>query len=667
MNAAPACANRGTIAALVALIATILAIYSFDAYGQSLSSNIASPGEVVIEPPTLISLGYEWRLAGDENRNAVVDVRFRERGRIEWQIGLPPLRLQREVIRNPPFDVVAPNMFAGSLFDLEADTEYEIKLTLKDQDGVRGKVERTVMARTRAEPQPARVGNTFHVYPPDYKGDKRQPAFNSLLAAYYTGSAHADWSNAFPPRVQPGDVILVHAGTYKDDRHRYGGGMGTVFDGTYYLTASGTADMPIVVKSAGDGEVIFDGDGNYNLFNVMSANHNYFEGLTVRNTEVAFLAGQKNIAGAIGFTLKHSKLENVGIGVMTDWSGSKNFYIADNIFVGRQNPDRLLGWTGRKWAGIDGFPQPLHSNFAVKVYGSGHVIAFNSIANFHDGIDHATYGNPDRYPNTPRDRMPVSIDIYNNDVFNVDDNCIEVDGALYNVRVLRNRCFNHGHRALSAQPLFGGPAYFIRNIVYHAPEGGSIKLHANPSGVLFYHNTLIGEVHEMGPASNVHFRNNLILGQGAYPEVFSIETMTRYSSSDYNGFATNAGAPFSFAWSEPAAVADYSGPRGVQRFKSLQEYATATGQDRHSIVVDFDAFNNVMRPNAQRIDRLYKPDDFDFRLRERSPAIDAGTVLPNVNDGFSGKAPDLGAYEYGAPTTLYGPRVERDCNCKASH
>jgi hypothetical protein len=30
--------------------------------------------------------------------------------------------------------------------------------------------------------------------------------------------------------------------------------------------------------------------------------------------------------------------------------------------------------------------------------------------------------------------------------------------------------------------------------------------------------------------------------------------------------------------------------------------------------------------------------------------------LPNVNDGFTGKAPDLGAYEVGQTVPHYGPR-----------
>src|SRR6185295_9823909 len=192
-------------------------------------------------------------------------------------------------------------------------------------------------------------GKVFHVYPAGFNGQKQEPAFTGLLGAYYTGYSNSDNFNTYPPRVQPGDTILVHAGTYKDDRLRYGGGLGTVSSGTYFLTQSGTADRPIVIKAAGDGEVVFDGDGAYNLFNVMAANYNYFEGLTIRNTELAFWGGLKNIAGSSGITIINCRFEDIGRGVYTDWSGSKNYTISDNTFVGRFDPTRLMGFTGRTW------------------------------------------------------------------------------------------------------------------------------------------------------------------------------------------------------------------------------------------------------------------------------------------------------------------------------
>ena len=39
--------------------------------------------------------------------------------------------------------------------------------------------------------------------------------------------------------------------------------------------------------------------------------------------------------------------------------------------------------------------------------------------------------------------------------------------------------------------------------------------------------------------------------------------------------------------------------------------------------------------------------NFDFTLATNSPAIDYGKVIPGFTDGFTGKAPDVGAYEFG--------------------
>jgi hypothetical protein len=196
--------------------------------------------------------------------------------------------------------------------------------------------------------------------------------------------------------------------------------------------------------------------------------------------------------------------------------------------------------------------------------------------------------------------------------------------------------------------------------VYHAPEGGSLKFQANPAGILVYHNTFISEVHDMGPVSNLHLRNNLVLGQGAYPEVFTTDTFTNYSSSDYNGFRPNPGVAQSFVWNSPPqrVAADFAAEREKRAFRTLKEYAAATGQDRHSMLVDYGDFVRVSPPDPEDPTRFYKPADFDFSLRAGSKAVDAGVVLPNVNDGYTGRAPDLGAYERGKPVPVYGPRKE---------
>lgn len=96
---------------------------------------------------------------GDDNRNATVEVRYRKKGDRDWKAALPLFRLQHERInRDPQLDVIVPNMFAGSILDLEPDTEYECSFVMSDPDGARGQTRKTVTVRTRADPSPMRAG-----------------------------------------------------------------------------------------------------------------------------------------------------------------------------------------------------------------------------------------------------------------------------------------------------------------------------------------------------------------------------------------------------------------------------------------------------------------------------------------------------------------------------
>jgi hypothetical protein len=55
-------------------------------------------GEFVAEPPTLASLGFDWKISGDDNRNARVEVAYRKVGETQWRNALPMLRLQHESV-----------------------------------------------------------------------------------------------------------------------------------------------------------------------------------------------------------------------------------------------------------------------------------------------------------------------------------------------------------------------------------------------------------------------------------------------------------------------------------------------------------------------------------------------------------------------------------------
>ena len=621
------------------------------------AQDAVKPGTFTVEPPNFQNLGFEWQISGDDNRNARVQTSYRAVGTEKWQEALPLLRMGGErVFRKTEFlDYTVPHLFAGSIIDLTPDTEYQCRFVLTDPDGVQGEAVLVHKVRTRAEPKAAEGGKVLHVYPIGWKGETQQPAFFGLKAAYY-GSGLGDWSVVSERKIHPGDIIMVHAGMYKADRLNYVEPHGLSFNGSYVLTGKGTADKPIVIRGAGDGEAIFDGAGAHQLFDVTATQHHIFEGLTFRNTDIAFAAGLKDVAGASHLTIRNCRMEEVGIAVTTEYAGSKNFNIADNVMIGRDDRYRLRGWAN---PGVYP-PNQLNSYVAVRVYGSGHVICHNAIAYFHDAISVSTYGTPENEP----ELKAVSIDIYNNDMHLVADDFIEADGGVHNIRIMRNRGVNSGQCGLSAQPVFGGPAYFIRNILYHIPNGCALKFMSKPSGLFVLHNTIIAENRNAETSSNVHFRNNLFLGVDAPGRAIAVFPIaTAYSTFDYNGYRPNKKGGNQYLWIAPikGQIRDYTlTAKDAKEFVSLQNFSIESGLETHGVELDYDIFINLRAPDPTKSHGVYHASDMDFRLNPRGKAVDKGLILPNINNSFKGKAPDLGAIEAGEPVPLYGPRNQAD-------
>ena len=615
-------------------------------------------GRFIVEHPTLHNLGFEWAITGDDNRNASVTVEFRRVGDAEWRPALPLVRVGGERIfrKREHLEYTVPDGFAGSILNLEPGTEYECRFKLADPDGASGPTAQTVRVTTRTEPRPYPDGRIRHVYPPYHEGPRQEPHFTSLLEAYY-GAGLGDWNVVWERRVQPGDTILVHAGLYRNDRLNYVDPMMTPFDGTNWLTIKATPEKPITIKAAGDGEVVFDGAGNHRLFDVTASAHHIFDGLTFRNTDIAIFAGFKEVNGAVGLTVRNCRFEDIGFGVWTEYAGSSDFYIADNIFLGRiEQRNLLVGWTGPLWRSAGPYgSHEVRSYYAVKVYGPGHVIAHNAVAYFHDGIGISTYGTPESDP----ERRASSIDIYNNDIHMSGDDFIETDGSVHNIRVYNNRGVNAAHGGYSSQPVFGGPAYFIRNILYHVPSGVAFKFSAKAAGLFAYHNTIIGEQVASDPSSNMHYRNNLFLGRDTPGRGVMIWANAGSDhSSDYNGFRPNKGVVEQYRWLAPQSDETIYEPRPEdwRAFSTLDEFRAATGQEQHGLELDFNVFEQMVPPDPAKRHAVYHARDLNFRLKPGGKAVDAGILIPTVNDHFTGNAPDLGALESGRPQPHYGPR-----------
>jgi hypothetical protein len=107
---------------------------------------------------------------------------------------------------------------------------------------------------------------------------------------------------------------------------------------------------------------------------------------------------------------------------------------------------------------------------------------------------------------------------------------------------------------------------------------------------------------------------------------------------DYNGYGAD-GLPF-------------RGEIGGQHFDSLESLRSLTSE-RHGVQVSLDIFQfPVVIPDPA----LHEWNPPDLRIKTGSAAMDAGAELANINEAYSGRAPDLGAYEIGQAPPIYGPR-----------
>ena len=555
------------------------------------------PGKIVLEAPTLVCLGVRWYVSGDENANAAVAVSYRPKGEERWREALPLFRVGTEGdaeeaearLRRLPEERGWPfspgNLLAGSIFDLRPDTAYEIRLVLTDPEG--GGATERLEARTRPEPVAPKPLRVLHVAPGNGGG-------TGSPGDPLRGLAAAD------AQARPGDLLLVHAGVY---------------EGTFTVTKRGEPGRPIVWRGAGDGEAVIDGMGAARAVSATDLHDVFFEKLSLRNSQFALVAH-----GSSDMVVRrcHFYRNTMGFVGTDNTTRMRNFYVADNLFEGPASWPRTKG---------------IEAARAVQVCGEGHVVCYNRVRGFGDGID-IMWDTPNR-----------AIDFYGNEVSECTDDAFEMDYGMTNVRCFRNRITNC-FEGVSAQPVYGGPAYIFRNAMYNL-EYSSFKLHNLTMGVLLLHNTAVKSgtpwvLHTPEQVTHVVSRNNLFVGREApYGMEFSPPMVG--CDFDYDGFA---GGPF-------ARFARWSG--GI--YQTWEEFQRESGIEAHGVLLGVSPFGEGVRTPEDHRERFSVAAN-DLRLRDVSPAVDAGFPLPNINDGFRGKAPDLGAYEQGDPLPRYGPREE---------
>ncbi len=581
-------------AAALAVIGAVIILISRAAGPQ------VTPGAFRVEPATLEALGFEWDVTGDANRNAAVDVQYRLKGATTWLAAQPLLRSNGEKVGSTGKDAfLAPNRFAGSVLNLQPGKTYEVKLTMTDPDRPGWIQVQSPTLATRAVPEVFTGGTKREVHTVD--------EFKAAYAA-----------------AKPGDIINVHAGTYKG--------------GNFVLNKKGTLARPIVIQGAGDGVTVFDGDNFNKLFVLNQANYTYFQNLTMKGSDFLISAGEGS-AGTIGLVVRNSKLSDTGFGIFCISRVCRNSYIAGNTITGR-----VKDWNNRK--------DSAEGTHAIWLAGQGHVVTGNIINKFWDGPD-LYGGKPTGNPATEN----VANDFYGNTISEMIDDGSELDYGLHNIRFYNNFIYNV-FDAISTQPIFAGPAYIYRNRVYNDNRQG-LKLDQNPTGLLIFNNTFIGKRGFLASKgwSNAQIKNNLFLGVDGNNDgyIWAGTETPATTQLDYNGYRADVtpNPARQILWQYPS---DHPKPAEVT-FKTLADFTKKIGYETHGLNLDYNVFVKAGPPSTINTPL---PVGLDLHLRSTAQAIDKGVVLANITDGYKGAAPDLGAIEspYTAPPPPPPPPVD---------
>jgi hypothetical protein len=242
------------------------------ATAQLNAADSLEPGEVTTPFPTINHLAVEWQITGDDDLDASCEVRFRKATSSAWVSAMPLRRVPAGSSRETKLIIHWTNRLSGSLFDLEADTTYELELKLHDPDG--GNATRVVQASTRPE----------SIAPPD------------------TPTRQA--SKADLHQAKPGEVLLLEDGDY----------------GAMRFNRDGEPGKPIVYRST-TGAAIFSEIG------LTDRQWVYLEGVTVN--------GPVRLNNTEHCVVRHCKI-NAQWGIKAYKPGMMNGCIEDNTITGIQ-------------------------------------------------------------------------------------------------------------------------------------------------------------------------------------------------------------------------------------------------------------------------------------------------------------------------------------------
>jgi hypothetical protein len=281
----------------------------------------------------------------------------------------------------------------------------------------------------------------------------------------------------------------------------------------------------------------------------------------------------------------------------------------------------------------------------------GNVIRYNEIVStedhgYNDGIGGAS--NFSDVGNVNRDS-----DIYGNIIRNVWDNPIEVEGANMNVRVWGNYMQLY-YSAVATASTHHGPIYIYRNVFGESRRGhrnnigGPMVKTGDKRGFgggkrLLFHNTALqpnGPDNVIGGEPNCLSRNNIFDVPGSLAPDSETKPVSDFDYDYYSGSSPGIAK-------EEHRIRFRTSPAGSRLYVS-------------SYKLEFYPRNTITSVTIGKFptqfgEKTVNITDPVFQIK--NPLIDSGVVIPGFNDDFRGSAPDLGAFEVGAPPLEFGRRA----------
>lgn len=463
--------------------------------------------------PTLECIGVVSYYTGDNNQNNNVVLEFRRVGTSTWQTA-PEMYADRE-----------GNQCRGSIFWLTPDTDYQVRVTYFDADGVFGSpVEATV--RTRDDNPPSN-GNTYYVAT---SGNDSNPGTEAEPFRTIQKAANI---------VYAGDTVLIKAGTYVE---------------RVQIRGSGTMDNYITFRPYGTDTVVLDGNGILtNLFHVSGATCIRIKGLTIKNSSnssAIYVTDSDYIIIEDNIIIDPNTAGEGTQGGVRICHGAENCIIQRNTISVNAGPPGVRGTIfGIVWWRA----------------GGGHVIRDNVITSTTGALRDGMGGGPEdtsEYMN--------NVDIYNNVIVGAEDDGIQPEGGNVNVRLWNNR-IKDSFIGFAMTPTLKGPLYVFRNVITGSTSA-AFKLGDSSFGRIYlYHNTYYTNQSADGykqtnpDLGNIVSRNNIIRS-GRY--IFEIGGPN--FDFDYDSLYTTDGARF-VKWTNSTM------------YISLESFVSGTGQELHGI------------------------------------------------------------------------------------